>query len=227
MTAPAWPVIPGAVKVVTFASTPYRVTPGDAVVLINCTAGAVTVVLPPAAGNAGRWITAKKTDVGSTAATVTPSGADTIDGAASATLGFFNAALTFVSSGAGWFTVNTVGQGALGSASLRIYESYLSGIYLNVQAVAFGASPYAQNFKDFYLRVDTAGGAVAVDLLSPIGGQLIAVKKISADANPVTITPAGAGTIDGAPNHVLAAQYDSVLLVGISGAIGWDILSTI
>ncbi len=68
---------------------------------------------------------------------------------------------------------------------------------------------------DFLLTIDATSGAVTVTL--PVAaeslGAHIVVKKIDASGNAVTVDAAGAETIDGAANKVLAAQYDAVTVI--------------
>lgn len=74
-------------SVVNFAASPYSVTSTDAVVICDATGGAVTLNLPAATAT-GRVLHLKKIDSSANACTVTPNGADTIDGAAALTLSY-------------------------------------------------------------------------------------------------------------------------------------------
>lgn len=58
----------------------------DHVVAVDATAGAVTVNLPPLAGNAGRALIFKKIDASANAVTIDGDAAETIDGAATQAL---------------------------------------------------------------------------------------------------------------------------------------------
>jgi len=60
--------------------------------------------------------------------------------------------------------------------------------------------------------VDSSGGPVEVTLPNPAGavGRWLRIKRKAGD--DVTLTPA-AGTIDGAANHVLVADYEAIDLV--------------
>lgn len=72
---------------VTTTTTPYNVTLNDRFVLVDATAGVKTVQLPAAnAVPSGFAVSIKKTDSGANAVTVARAGADTIEGATTATL---------------------------------------------------------------------------------------------------------------------------------------------
>ncbi|HEV3115293.1 MAG TPA: hypothetical protein VGY99_32830 [Candidatus Binataceae bacterium] len=67
------------IKIITFADSPYSVTPIDEVILASAGTGADTiVVLPPATGS-GRPLDVKKIDANPYSIAVTPANADTID----------------------------------------------------------------------------------------------------------------------------------------------------
>ena len=76
----------------------------DVILLVDCTAGAVTVTFPPAAQMQFAHITVKKIDVSVNAVTL----AATIDGAANPTLAAQYNAKTVFSDGVAWYTLATV-----------------------------------------------------------------------------------------------------------------------
>jgi len=53
-------------------------------------------------------------------------------------------------------------------------------------------------------------------------GRVYVVKRLNAGANAVTVTPAGAETIDGAATAVLGAQYAAVMIQ--SDGANWFII---
>lgn len=59
--------------------------------------------------------------------------------------------------------------------------------------------------------VNASGAPRTITLPAPTAGKIVHIKKIDSSANAVTIS-APSGTIDGAANKVLAAQYDSVII---------------
>lgn len=77
----------------------------DYLILVDATAGAVTVNLPAAASSEGRVLVVKKTDVSVNAVTLDPNAAETIDGAATQALAAQWDALTVACDGAGWLII--------------------------------------------------------------------------------------------------------------------------
>lgn len=68
-------------------------------VRVDPSGGAFTVTLPTAAGNAGRRLTVKNVTADTTAVTIDGNGAETVDGAADATISTARGSLTFESDG--------------------------------------------------------------------------------------------------------------------------------
>lgn len=86
---------------VTFAMTPYAVVSADDILLCNTSGGAITVTLPLAAR--GRRLTILRT-TGANNVTVNPSGSDTINGDASATVSSSYAPLRLKATSGGWYS---------------------------------------------------------------------------------------------------------------------------
>ena len=97
---------------------------------------------------------------------------------------------------------------------------------LATTTVTHAMSPYAPLPTDFYLLVDTTGGAVEIDLplAATRGGVALTIKdyKGNAAASNITIKPQGGGapeTVDNYTNGaplVLQANYDGVKLLPIA-----------
>jgi hypothetical protein len=97
----------GGYTVVSVSSTPYNAaqTSGDIILLVDAaTAGATTINLPTAVGNAAKF-TIKKTDGGTNSVTVDGNGTETIDGGATATLLIPSASITLISNNSNWFII--------------------------------------------------------------------------------------------------------------------------
>ena len=77
----------------------------DYLVLVDATAGGVTVNLPAAADSAGALIVVKKTDASANAVTIDANASETIDGAATQSLTAQYDALTVACDGTGWWIV--------------------------------------------------------------------------------------------------------------------------
>ncbi len=81
--------------------------------------------------------------------------------------------------------------------------------------------------EDTLVLAASAGGAYAVTLplaASVAPGVGIVVKKTDVAANTVTVTRAGADTIDGATTYALATQYKYVHLVS-DGGTKWHVVA--
>ncbi|MFD6113601.1 hypothetical protein ACFWG0_26310 [Streptomyces yangpuensis] len=71
---------------------------------------------------------------------------------------------------------------------------------------------------DEVLLVDASGGARVITLISAVATpNTYTVKKIDSSGNTVTITAAGAETIDGAATKVLSSQWDKATVVPSGG----------
>jgi len=75
----------------------------DYLLLVDATAGAVTVNLPAVADSEGAYIIVKKTDASVNAVTVDADGAETIDGAATQVLTAQYDAVTVLCDGSAWW----------------------------------------------------------------------------------------------------------------------------
>lgn len=84
----------------------YTATQTDSFIPCNATSGAFTVALYPAAGNAGRRITIKKTDATLNQITVDANASETIDGALTRKLSTQYETLTLECDGSNWFVVH-------------------------------------------------------------------------------------------------------------------------
>jgi hypothetical protein len=92
----------GAYRSVT---TTGNVLSGDYLLICDATAGAITMTLPPAALVPGRIYVFKRINSGANAVIVDPSGAETIDGAATYTLSAQWNSVTIMSNGTAWFII--------------------------------------------------------------------------------------------------------------------------
>jgi len=83
----------------------YTVTVNDAFIPVDCTSGAVTVTLKPAAEAEGKRLTVKKIDSSSNALTIDGDGSETIDGSTTAVITCQYDSICLFSTGAVWFIV--------------------------------------------------------------------------------------------------------------------------
>ena len=84
-------------------TTTGNVVSGDYLIVANAAGGAITMTLPPAALVPGRIYTFKRINSGANAVVIDPSGAETIDGAATYTLSAQWNSVTIMNNGIAWF----------------------------------------------------------------------------------------------------------------------------
>lgn len=77
----------------------------DDLLVVDATAGAVTIALPAAAGAFGAAFAVKKVDASGNAVTIDANGAETIDGAATVSISTQWETVRVVSDGSGWFVL--------------------------------------------------------------------------------------------------------------------------
>lgn len=77
---------------------------------------------------------------------------------------------------------------------------------------------------DYLIRCDCTAGAITVNLpaAASSAGRVLAVKKVDASANGVTLDGNGAELIDGAATLAWATQYQSYTV--ICDGTGWNII---
>jgi len=85
-----------------FADSPYNASRNDRTIRCNCTGGVIVVNLPTAATSIGRQYVVKKVDASSNAVTLTPYGAETIEGEATLSLDAQYGIATIQSNGTSW-----------------------------------------------------------------------------------------------------------------------------
>lgn len=91
-------------QLITAASYAETSTTGEKALLCDCTANAITINLPTAAGNVAKFHV-KKIDAGANTVTVDPAGAETVDGGATAVLQVQSESIDLISDGTNWMIV--------------------------------------------------------------------------------------------------------------------------
>lgn len=83
-------------------------------------------------------------------------------------------------------------------------------------AVTSAMSPYAPTNNDSYLAVDTTAGPVTINLQPGFdrAGLALVIKDISgtSGANPISLVPSGAETVDGLAPYPIDSAYAAVEL---------------
>ncbi|TDV06061.1 hypothetical protein [Paraburkholderia caballeronis] len=90
------------------ALTSYQAAPNDATILVDATAAAFSLYLPPAAQAAGRIYTVKKVDSGANAVTLSDVSGATIEGAATLALAAQYGTAIVQSDGTSWWRVGKI-----------------------------------------------------------------------------------------------------------------------
>ena len=80
----------------------YPILTSDCFLMADCTSGAITFTLPPAAGNTGRIFYATKIDSTSNALTIVGNGGDLINELSTFVMGYQDQSAGFISTGSGW-----------------------------------------------------------------------------------------------------------------------------
>lgn len=132
----------------------------------------------------------------------------------------------------GAFNINILGTGVAASGTSTAGNIYVTGTpgtntltvsetqaqYLtNYTAKAFADSPYSAALTDYYISINSSGGAVTVRLPNaPTTYRMFVVKDRTGNcgANNVTITTVGGVVlIDGSASYLLNTNYESATLV--------------
>lgn len=106
-----------------------------------------------------------------------------------------------------YVTINSSGQ--LGSVSQTIAPSYIQK--------AFANSPYTVAATDYYISLDTVGGAISILLPNaPTTSRTFVIKDRTghAAANNVSVTTVGgAVTIDGSTTYTMGSNFQAIQLI--------------
>lgn len=176
------------------ALTPVRVTanvtahPGDAV-YADATTGLLTVTLP--AAGISRQVIVCKVDTSPNAVRVV----DLSGVAVGDPVSVPQAASTYLADGINWRTVMAYTPGSATTATVTALKAgFLSNITAKTAAYTAAAGDY--------VMASTGTASFVVTSPALAAGIVVGVKKVTADANTVTFTPA-AGTVDGATTFVI------------------------
>jgi hypothetical protein len=191
-----------ATGVQSVSTTPTTLGGNNGLILVDATAGAITLNLPAAsvASPFGAIKNIVKIDATTNPVTITAAGADTItpEGYTSIQLISQGAAVTLQANGTNrWFTLPSLWN--QNSANLRTVAT----------------TPYTVVPSDYKLLMDATGGVAVVNLMAANSvppGWSFGCKKKDASGNSVTVTRAGADTIEGATTVALATQFNATYL---------------
>lgn len=87
---------------------------------------------------------------------------------------------------------------------------------IHPKSVTFAMSPYPPTNSDSYLAVDTSGGSVTINLQTGAArlGLPLVIKDVTGNAvaNPISVVPSGAETVDGLAPYPLDSAFAAVEL---------------
>jgi hypothetical protein len=135
---------------VVFADSPVAISASNRLILANATGGVIILNLPTAAAFKGRTFIVVKTDASANGITVTPSGGQTINGAATFSVVNQYQVLALFSDGSNWIIAYGIPSGGGGGGSSD-FEMVFSGTL--------------STFQDNLIPAKTKRGAVNVDQL--------------------------------------------------------------
>lgn len=94
---------------------------------------------------------------------------------------------------------------------------------VNVSIVVDNA--YTATDTDMVILCNTSGGNIRIDLpsVTTCEGRIYIIKKITSDANTVTIKPSGTETIDDLLTYTLSAYNERIQIIATS--LGWKIIN--
>ena len=99
----SWSFLPPNTKAWNDVNEDYQLNRRDSVILVNASAAAIDITLPPAESVAGRFFDIKKIDSSTNAVTIEPDGSETIDGASSLATSVQHESFTIFSDGVEWW----------------------------------------------------------------------------------------------------------------------------
>ena len=237
-------------KITTSTSTPVTLTTSSNYALYISDAGGSAVVnLPVASSSSEKRYLIKKTNSSANTVTITPNGADTIEGAATLVLSTQYSYYEIQSDGtASWKIISQSASGGANSLGSYIvvsstnaptnYRTLTGG--KNVFTTDGGAAGAFTLETEAFTSIssvttltatsntnqtcDATSAAFAVTLPAASNSpKKFTIVKTDSSANAVTVTAAGSDTIDGAATYVLTLQYYAITLLAI-GSNKWIIL---
>lgn len=198
------------IKAVTSAYTPVY---SDDLILVDATAGAVTITLPDPTKNAGFLTRVKKVDSTANAVTIAPYAAETIDGQSSVVLSNQYAAFNGISDGTNWDqnmpgTVKVITLPFLSAPTAAGYHVFVADRAFQVLSVAEQHSVIAGSGATLKARKIT-------DTSAPGAAAGATVKELvqAAFALDSTINTPVVGTVSATPADLKLASGDRLALL--------------
>lgn len=185
---------------VTSAQSPYTVLETDQTILVDATAGNVTILIPDARFFLRPQLNIKKTDSGVSTVTVKPILGDTIDGAYNNTYPYVltqpEQAIILVSDYvSNWPIVAT-------------YNFPISPVFGNNVTITHSSSPYTMLAANGFILCDTSAGDITINAVQAAAYGFDAFTVFNIGLGEVTIIPHAGDSIAG--TAILAFQNQSI-----------------
>jgi hypothetical protein len=202
-------------------------TPLDYEVLVDATAGPVTLTLPASAGN-GQTFHVKKIDDTDNVVTIAAVGSDLIDGSISLNLTEQWADAFLIDGSIGYW--DNIGGAPLDiPPTLDIARLSLPNVFTDVNTfpgLRIGTKivtvDYTLTHTDYEIVVDASGGNIVLTLPAALAtGQLYRIKRIDASSNTVTLQADGTDLIDGDASVAFTDQFQVSTFVDAATGF-WD-----
>jgi hypothetical protein len=178
-------------------------------ILANAASAGFAINLPSSVSVGNKFvITIKKIDSSTNTVTITPNGAETIDGYTDHVLYDYNDFVSLHCDGSNWKVVAAESRGTI------VTQTTSKTVNLGDEGKMFNCN--------------SSSGAIIMSLPSSASvgrGFTLSFKKIDTGANTVTITPSGTETIDGQVNYVLDTQGQFITIK--SDGANWYLLSEV
>lgn len=202
-------------------------TPIDYELLVDATAGPVTVTLPTSAAN-GQTFHIKKIDDTANIVTIAAQGGDLIDGSVSVNLAEQWADAFLIDAAVGYW--DNIGGAPLDlPPTTDIARLSLPNVFLDVNTfpglrvgTKIVSSDYTITHLDYEILVDASGGNVSLTLPAALAtGQIYRIKRLDGTANTLTVVANGSDLIDADSSVVLNDQYQVCTFVDADTGF-WD-----
>ena len=219
----------GSRTAVAFAASPYTVLAGDTLIQTDSSGGAIALTLPIGVDGKTYIVKDGSGDAGTSAITLTPNGAETIEGGATYDVdtAYASIQIYYDLASTDWKILDIAGIDPTDvNTNTTRTGNWLVGNVPGETDVNNGASPYTVQADDVILNVLSTTGAVELLLPAGVATKTYMVKDSDGDGgtNTITITPNGVETIEGAAALTLLHNFDSITLMYDVTDTDWKVI---